>query len=152
MGTLVDTSVLIAAQRSELDLRKAIAADGGDAVALATISASELLHGPHRMTNAVARARVERQVEHLIAQFTMMTITTVAGGKKGAPAAPVPAAAPFPLPFEDNFDETTYAYDAMAHYFSDQFGSFAVRNGSLAQVAWKNPGKLAWSGDTDPFT
>jgi hypothetical protein len=87
-----------------------------------------------------------------IAQFTMMTITTVAGGKKGAPAAPVPAAAPFPLPFEDNFDESTYAYDAMAHYFSDQFGSFAVRNGSLAQVAWKNPGKLAWSGDTDPFT
>lgn len=72
MGTLVDTSVLIAAQRGELDLRKAIAADGGDAVAMATISASELLHGPHRMTNAVARARVERQVEHLLAQLTMV--------------------------------------------------------------------------------
>ena len=72
MGTLVDTSVLIAAQRGELDLRKAIAADGGDAVAIATISASELLHGPHRMTNAVARARVERQVEHLLAQLTMV--------------------------------------------------------------------------------
>lgn len=70
MGTLVDTSVLIAAQRGELDLRKAIARDGGDAVAIATISASELLHGPHRMTNAVARARVERQVEHLLAQLT----------------------------------------------------------------------------------
>jgi predicted nucleic acid-binding protein len=64
--------VLIAAQRGELDLRKAIAADGGDAVAMATISASELLHGPHRMTNAVARARVERQVEHLLAQLTMV--------------------------------------------------------------------------------
>ena len=70
MGTLVDTSVLVAAQRGDLDLRKAIAADGGDAVAIATISASELLHGPHRMTNAVARARVERQVEHLLTQLT----------------------------------------------------------------------------------
>jgi tRNA(fMet)-specific endonuclease VapC len=72
LGTLVDTSVLIAAQRGELDFRKTIAAGGGDSVALATISASELLHGPHRMTNAVARARVERQVEHLLAQFTMV--------------------------------------------------------------------------------
>jgi tRNA(fMet)-specific endonuclease VapC len=70
LGTLVDTSVLIAVQRGELDLRKAIAAEGGDAVAIATISVSELLHGPHRMTNAVARARVERQVEHLLAQLT----------------------------------------------------------------------------------
>jgi tRNA(fMet)-specific endonuclease VapC len=70
LGTLVDTSVLIAAQRGELDLRGAIAVDGDDAVAIATISASELLHGPHRMTNAVARARVERQVEHLLAQLT----------------------------------------------------------------------------------
>ena len=70
MGTLVDTSVLIAAQRGELDLRKAVAAHGADAVAIATISASELLHGPHRMTNAVARARVERRVEHLLAQLT----------------------------------------------------------------------------------
>ena len=70
MGTLVDTSVLVAAQRGDLDLRKAIAADGGDAVAIATISASELLHGPHRMTNAVARARVERQVEQLLTQLT----------------------------------------------------------------------------------
>jgi tRNA(fMet)-specific endonuclease VapC len=69
VGTLVDTSVLIAAQRGELDLRRAIAADGEDAVAIATISASEFLHGPHRMTNAVARARVERQVEHLLAQL-----------------------------------------------------------------------------------
>jgi predicted nucleic acid-binding protein len=72
LGTLVDTSVLIAAQRGELDLRKAVAADGDDAVAIATISASELLHGPHRMTNAVARVRVERQIEHLLAQFTMV--------------------------------------------------------------------------------
>ena len=66
MGTLVDTSVLIAVQRAEIDVRKAIAGNGNDPVAIATISASEMHHGPHRMTNAVARARVERQIEQLL--------------------------------------------------------------------------------------
>ena len=72
MGTLVDTSVLIAVQRAEIDVRKAVAADGKDPVAIATISASELLHGPHRMTNAVARARVERQIEQLLTRFSIV--------------------------------------------------------------------------------
>jgi tRNA(fMet)-specific endonuclease VapC len=72
LGTLVDTSVLIAAQRADLDLRKVLAKDGDDAVAIATISASELLHGPHRLSNAVARARVERQIENLIAALSIV--------------------------------------------------------------------------------
>jgi len=72
VGTLVDTSVLIAVLRAELDLRKAVAADGSDPVAIATISASEMLHGPHRMTNAVARARVERQIEQLLTHCSIV--------------------------------------------------------------------------------
>lgn len=72
MGTLIDTSVLIAAQRAEIDLRKAIATDGNDTVAIATICASELLHGPHRMANAVARARAERQIEQLLTHFSIV--------------------------------------------------------------------------------
>jgi tRNA(fMet)-specific endonuclease VapC len=72
LGTLVDTSVLIAAQRAEIDLRKAIATDGDDLVAIATISASELLHGPHRLTNAVARARAERQIEALLTHVSIV--------------------------------------------------------------------------------
>jgi len=72
VGTLVDTSVLIAVQRAEIDIRKSIAAGGNDPVAIATISASELLHGPHRMTNAVARARVERQIEQLLTHFSIV--------------------------------------------------------------------------------
>ena len=72
MGTLVDTSVLIAAQRGDLRLPEALAADADGAAAIATISASEFLHGPHRLTNAVARARAERQVEHLLAQLTVI--------------------------------------------------------------------------------
>lgn len=72
MGTLVDTSVLIAVLRAELDLRKAVAADATEPVAIATISASEMLHGPHRMTNAVARARVERQIEQLLTHCSIV--------------------------------------------------------------------------------
>ena len=72
MGTLVDTSLLIAVQRAEMDMRKVIAADGDDPVAIATISASELLHGPHRMTNAVARARAELHIEQLLAHFSIV--------------------------------------------------------------------------------
>lgn len=81
---------------------------------------------------------------------TMLTLTTVAGGKKGVPANAIPPSAPFPLPYEDDF--SSYAEDAMARFFSDQFGSFAVRSGRLTQVAPTNPGNLAWSGDADPFT
>jgi len=72
LGTLVDTSVLIAAQRADIDFRKVLAKDGDDAVAIATISASELLHGPHRLSNAVARARVERQIENLLAALSIV--------------------------------------------------------------------------------
>lgn len=63
MGTLVDTSVLIAAQRGDVDLDALFKKQGAVNVATATICVSELLHGPHRITNSVARARAERSVE-----------------------------------------------------------------------------------------
>ena len=72
MGTLVDTSVLIAAEHGEVDIGKALVAHGDQAVAIATICVSELLHGPHRMPNAMARARAERSVEHLLARFAIV--------------------------------------------------------------------------------
>jgi tRNA(fMet)-specific endonuclease VapC len=72
VGTLVDTSVLIAMQRGEINFDTLLAAQGSDDIALATICVSELLHGPHRMTNAVARSRAERTVERLIACFTIV--------------------------------------------------------------------------------
>ena len=66
MGTLIDTSVLIAAQRAAIDFDALLAAQGNQDIAVATISASELMHGPHRMTNAVARARAERAIDTLL--------------------------------------------------------------------------------------
>jgi tRNA(fMet)-specific endonuclease VapC len=45
---LIDTSVFIAAERGQLDLDTIITAHQGEPVALAAITASELLHGVHR--------------------------------------------------------------------------------------------------------
>jgi tRNA(fMet)-specific endonuclease VapC len=71
VGTLIDTSVLIAAQRADIEFPTRLAA-AGDPAATATICVSELLHGPHRMANAVARARAERRIEELLAHLTIV--------------------------------------------------------------------------------
>jgi tRNA(fMet)-specific endonuclease VapC len=73
LGTLVDTSVLIAAQRGDLDLRAILAKQGVFAVATATICVSELLHGPHRLTNAMARARAERSAETVLTGLSIVS-------------------------------------------------------------------------------
>ena len=65
MGTLIDTSVLIAIERGELDLAQ-VREDEEEELALAAITASELLHGVHRLKGAVARTRAERFVEQLL--------------------------------------------------------------------------------------
>lgn len=49
MGTLIDSSVLIAAERGRLDLDTALAAGPDEPVGIAAITASELLHGTHRL-------------------------------------------------------------------------------------------------------
>lgn len=65
MGTLIDTSVLIAIERGDLDLAT-VREDEEEELAIAAITASELLHGVHRLRGAVARTRAERFVEHLL--------------------------------------------------------------------------------------
>ena len=72
MGTLVDTSVLIAAQRGDIDLPAFLKKEGAVDVATATICVSELLHGPYRMANAMARARAERSAEVLLTGLSIV--------------------------------------------------------------------------------
>ena len=72
MGTLVDTSVLIAAQRGDIDLPAFLKKEGAVDVATATICVSELLHGPYRMTNAMARTRAERSAEVLLTGLSIV--------------------------------------------------------------------------------
>jgi predicted nucleic acid-binding protein len=57
MGVMLDTSVLVAAERGSLRLVPLLEAQGEAPVAIAAITASELLHGCHRAADAGVRAR-----------------------------------------------------------------------------------------------
>lgn len=66
MGILIDSSSFVAAERGELDLEVALRGDVDEEVAIAAISASELLHGIHRLKGGARQARAERFVERLL--------------------------------------------------------------------------------------
>lgn len=65
MGVLIDSSVLIAAERNQLDLERVLAEWREEEVGIAAMTASELLHGVHRL-RGVRRARAELLVGRLI--------------------------------------------------------------------------------------
>jgi tRNA(fMet)-specific endonuclease VapC len=66
VGTLIDSSVLIAAERRTLDLHDTLGVHADEAVGIASITASELLHGIRAVTTA-QRQRREAFVERLLA-------------------------------------------------------------------------------------
>jgi predicted nucleic acid-binding protein len=69
VGTVIDTSVVIAVQRGQLDPAKLEAEDDDEPAVIAAITASELLHGVHRLKGAIARTRAERFVEDFLARY-----------------------------------------------------------------------------------
>lgn len=72
MGLILDTSVLIAAERGKLDSKKFFAQLKETPVFLAAITASELLHGVERAQNEVIRSRRSRFVESMLAQIPVI--------------------------------------------------------------------------------
>lgn len=81
----------------------------------------------------------------------MLTLSTIATASHGAfPDAPIPADAPFPLPYASDF--AAQGEDAMPRYFADQAGSFAVRSGVVQQVVGADPGPNGWVANRDPVT
>ena len=72
MGTLIDTSVLIAIERGQLDPGHLRHESDDEPVAIAAITASELLHGTHRLKSAVARTRAERFAETVLASIPVI--------------------------------------------------------------------------------
>ncbi len=72
MGFLIDTSVLIAAERGRFSLADLAAALGEEPQALAAITASELLHGVHRAKDPAIRERRLRFVEFIHALFPIV--------------------------------------------------------------------------------
>ncbi|HSS03576.1 MAG TPA: PIN domain-containing protein [Solirubrobacterales bacterium] len=73
MAVLIDTSVLVNAERRGQSLDQAI---GDQDRAISVITASELLHGVHRANTGAVRARRSAFVEHMISAIEPLTITT----------------------------------------------------------------------------
>ncbi|MBV8901279.1 MAG: PIN domain-containing protein [Verrucomicrobia bacterium] len=63
---MLDTSVLIAAEKGQLDLPMLFSAIGEEPAVISAITASELLHGVERARAAGIRARRSRYVEWII--------------------------------------------------------------------------------------
>jgi len=78
MGTLIDSSILIAGERGQLDLEATFTAYLEEAFALSAITASELLHGIHRAKSAAQRNRREAFVEGLLSRFPVFAFDLIA--------------------------------------------------------------------------
>lgn len=66
MGVVLDTSLLVAAERRAIRFEAFLDSLGVETVAIAAITAAELLHGCHRATDAGVRARRAAFVEGLL--------------------------------------------------------------------------------------
>jgi predicted nucleic acid-binding protein len=66
VGTLIDTSVIVAAERGDLVFDEILSERGTDQVAIAAITASELLQGVDRFKGE-RRERIEQLVGRLLA-------------------------------------------------------------------------------------
>lgn len=73
MGTLIDTSVLVTAERAKIDLRE-IASSFNDDVSISVVTVSEMLHGLHRATGLTIRERRSRFIEGLLDLLPVMSI------------------------------------------------------------------------------
>jgi len=69
VGLILDSSVLIGAERETFDLAGLLESRAEDTVAIAAITASELLHGVERARDAASRARRSQTIEGLLAGF-----------------------------------------------------------------------------------
>jgi len=72
LAALIDSSVLIAGERGDLDMDRFVARHGETDLALAAISASELLHGVHRLRSSARKIRAEAWVESILAALPVL--------------------------------------------------------------------------------
>ena len=74
MAVLIDTSILIAYERGQLDVAERVSGREAEEAFLSVISASELLHGVHRATAPAVRVRRLAFVEAMLARFPALEI------------------------------------------------------------------------------
>ena len=78
MGALIDSSVLIAGERGQLDLEALLAGHAEEDFAVSAVTASELLHGVHRARTPAQRNRREAFVEGLLARLPVLPFDLLA--------------------------------------------------------------------------
>lgn len=78
MGKLVDSSVIIAADRGRVDLWEQLERFVDEPLAVSAITCSELLHGVHRAVNEERRTRREAFVEGLLARIPVVPFDVIA--------------------------------------------------------------------------
>lgn len=74
MAVLIDASILIESERGRLDLAKEVAAREDDDFLLSVVTASELLHGVHRATEANVRNTRSAFVEAVLERFPVLPV------------------------------------------------------------------------------
>jgi predicted nucleic acid-binding protein len=75
MGVILDSSVLIAAERKRFDLVGFLSAHASDTIFITAITASELLHGCERAIDLAIRERRTRFVEGLLQDYAALPFT-----------------------------------------------------------------------------
>lgn len=78
MGALIDSSVLIAAERGALDLDSILREHRDTEFALSSMTASELLHGVHRANTEARKVKREAFVEALLSSLPVVSFDLVA--------------------------------------------------------------------------
>jgi tRNA(fMet)-specific endonuclease VapC len=74
MGILIDTSVFIGHERGRLDLSRRLSDHEDEELFLSVVTASELLHGIHRASNAAIRTKRSAFVEAILASFPILPV------------------------------------------------------------------------------
>lgn len=77
MGIVIDSSVLIAWERDQLNLETQMARYADEDFAISAITASELLHGVHRATTPARRSQREAFVEGLLSRIPVFSFDLV---------------------------------------------------------------------------
>ena len=77
MGALIDSSVLVAAERGTVSLDSLLEDFKQTALAISVITASELLHGVHRAQREDRRSRREAYVETLLSRIPVVAFDLI---------------------------------------------------------------------------
>jgi tRNA(fMet)-specific endonuclease VapC len=74
VAVLIDTSILIAYERGQIDVAARVTGREGEEAFLSVISASELLHGVQRANDPAIRTRRSAFVEAVLSRFSVVEI------------------------------------------------------------------------------